>query len=175
MRMEVCERPKWGWIITSVVIGAAIGGYLWVRHQKQEKAAKPFELKMSEYCGTPWEKTKRTPYINMKAVVVDKAQKKVDDAFFDLDEKIRASNPKECATVVLCNYERSYVGAYSDGSHGYRTDCKVEIVDLIAKKVIHEESFRGDDPPSLKSTSGDFIASKPTGKVVEFLNKLPRK
>jgi hypothetical protein len=137
----------------------------------------PFKNNLAEYTNTGSfkEQVGATPYIKGKIVVVNKADIKVDDPYFDLPEDVKAVKPEEVGTIVWVTYDPRLVGRYTNGAAGYQYTATVTVIDKANGTIVGRSSFTGSEPPSTKKGSGDAYGSKPSDDIKNYLLGLPRK
>jgi len=160
------------WVV--VGIGLAVV-FIMAQAERNEKNAL-FEPYIPGYVGSLNIASKAAPYMRGKAVVVDISEDKpkLAEIYFDLHPDIQAKTPEEVGTVIQLKCQEFVVGSYSDGGRGYRTTCEVTVVDWIARTILGTTSFKGSEPPEVKSGGKDKHGSVPDDQVLDYLKKLPR-
>src|SRR5207248_10951292 len=118
--------------------------------------------------------------IGNKLITVDTGEKEIDYLYFDLPEDRRAKNPDEVDSVVHLKWDKQIKGYYAPKNNpgdtskpGYWQTSDVPVVDRQSGEVQAMNHFQGSDPPEKSSSSAS--GSKPTDKVVTWLNGLQRK
>lgn len=161
-------------IIVFVIVAVIIGV---ITQQRQASVVAPFKSHLSEYASMSGLKPISptvSPYIKGKVIVIDIDEKDIDDCFFDLPSDLRAASPEEVGTVIWLDWGEVLIGRYTDGAGGYQITCKVTVIDKAKTAIVGEATFKGSEPPSVKSGSGDRTGDKPTDDVSDYIKTLPR-
>jgi hypothetical protein len=85
----------------------------------------PFKAHVNEYSIVSGLKPKRTQaYLKGKVITVNKKVNRIDDIYFDLPEKLRATKPEDVGTIVWLEWGQDEFGFYCDESD---SSCKASI------------------------------------------------
>ena len=113
-------------------------------------------------------------YLVGKAIVVNSSSEEVDNLYFHLPGRIRASKPDEVGTVILVHCSTENTGEYEGGGAASRKNCDIEIFDKATRVIIGSESFSGATPSSIVAPAGSGnSAERPTEDMVKYLAGLP--
>lgn len=162
-------------ILVIAIVGVSSGVRSYIRERTQEQQLAPFYGSIDGYIDPYGLKDPVGIYRRGKVIVVNPREKTVDDIYFDLPEKVRATSPNEVGTIILLEWTEDVVGHYAWGGQGYVHTAKVLVIDKAMPALMINRIFRGSDPPSKKIGRGDAYGSKPTGEIISFIMGLPEK
>jgi hypothetical protein len=160
------------------IIPMAIFLYLGIHGLICLNQAKPLTKGIDKYISIPKEEHANNPYINGKVTIVDIDKREIaNNILFSLPKRWIPVDTSEVKTIIQLKYTSVCYGSYSGlgGGSGYRTDCKVIIIDKEIMAIIYEGTFEGGSPPSYKCSSGNEHGSSPDEKIIPFLKALPDK
>ncbi|MEW6360374.1 MAG: hypothetical protein AB1696_28840 [Planctomycetota bacterium] len=122
---------------------------------------------------------------------------RISEMHWLLPSSLRANRPDEVGTIVLLAWEASHEGYYDYAKNhprfpqspiaqpnlpkGYAQQCKVTVIDATIPSIICTRTFTTNPPSELPESykgrlwSNNYIAPKPSKKVMEFLTALPKK
>ena len=145
----------------------------------------PFQPYVEGYLNVPGfsedlaDRNGHDAYLRGKVIIVNVRQK-VDSLHFKLTPELQASSPNEVVTVVWLHCWDRIEGFYQD-DNGYRhgpgtsNRCDLKIIDRSIPAVIAQKSFSGTAPPGVLYGSNSAAGTDPSGEVIGWLEKLPRK
>jgi hypothetical protein len=132
----------------------------------------PFRAQMASYLTpTVGMRNLAAPRPSGKMVVVNVANRDLDDLHFDLPDNLRASSPGQVAIVARLHWRHATVGMYKGGGSAGQWTCDVEVIDRVKWTLLGSQKFIGSPPPQSfvgrrgQSRSGD----KPKQQVMTFL------
>lgn len=162
-------------ILVIAIVGVSSGVRSCIRERMQEQKLAPFYGSIDGYIDIYGLKDPVGIYRRGKVIVVNPRERTVDDIYFDLPEKVRATTPNEVGTIILLEWTEDAVGHYSWGGTAYVHTANVSVIDKAMPALMIDRIFRGSDPPSKKIGRGDAYGSKPTGEIISFIAGLPKK
>jgi hypothetical protein len=115
----------------------------------------------------------------VKVVVIDKKNKCLDDVFFRLPRRLRASAPEEVTDLITTERIEEKVGSYSHYGSDFTVPaiqhyCEIKIVDVKAKRILEIYTISGRKPPSSTQNSGRFYRTVKDKKVVRHIKSFFR-
>jgi hypothetical protein len=157
-----------------------------IKQEKLTNRYKWLDEKAEEFSKLPSKSSiTKAPYI--KGMVVAYEQDDGETTFdsadtYIPDEDLKALTPDDVGTIILVKNKNIFYGNYVVASRGklksYVLTSEVIIIDQSIPAVIYRKTFRGAPPSDevMVSPSQDTIEGEsPSDKVMEFLEKLPRK
>jgi hypothetical protein len=87
-----------------------------------------------------------------------------------IDERIRAANPGEVATVIVLRWTKTLLRTNIAGIDFVQVSCNATVVDRVARRVVGRRDFAGSAPEGTHRWG-----SSPEGDVVKWINALPRR
>jgi hypothetical protein len=169
------SRGCLGCFVVVVVVALILGGYFGIRSYGRSSQLKPFAAHLDDYSNrVGFTSSSQDPYVSGKVMTIDGASGKIDYLLFALPKELRATTPDEVKTVVVLTWRETLAGTYTSGAKGYVATCDVEIVDMANKLILGGQQFSGPEPPSTKTSKGDWHGAKPTSQVVDYISGLPR-
>lgn len=127
----------------------------------------------------------KQPFVRGKLVVIDRASKAVDRAFFELAPGAYANDASEIGTVALVDCEPKLLGDFrlQKGTkrvvaRAYATTCRVEVVDWAARASTGVTWITSEERPPREMFAmfykSDWHAKRPAAAIARWLIKLPR-
>ena len=172
-----------------------IGDYM--RKCEREAMAATFSSHLSEYVsiGGLTEDNEGQPYVTGKVVLVDiqpdakisvvkqfkKELKKTTweeinrREFYELSPDLRATTPEEVGTIIWIKWDLVVEGFYSSPPRSAcRITCEITVIDKDKATIVGKTVIRGTSPPSAVKTLHSGYGNRPTKKIVDYIESLPR-
>ena len=105
----------------------------------------------------------------------------LDNLYFDLPERLQASEPEEVGTLVAIDWGHSIEETYEDGSVSVRTLTRLSLIDLDTGTLVGLKTIEGPDPdaPETRTCVGsggcdNVLGGLPDEEIVDYLESLPQ-
>lgn len=147
-----------------------------IRDSKKIRHLAPFQTHLQIWTAYEGEPTSDGAYVKGKIILIDHLAMKIDNLTFDLPEELRPSSPEEVGTVIWLEWYTApgpqyvaFPGSSQPVGRGSFGACRVVVIDVSTRVKLCETHIKSDSPVAPNSDP-----AHPTGKVIEYLMKLPR-
>jgi hypothetical protein len=169
------ERKREGWFIpvALVIIGVLIVtfGAVVLHYRSAIAAFDPVREGYLAICDA--DLPNRRGIATRRIVVVDSVKEAVDPLTLDLPADLRAARAADVRTIACLRCREAAIGAYSGGSHGWKTFCEVTLVDVASRTILGRADVIDDrELPTAKSGQADLHLGRPNRRILATIRSL---
>jgi len=170
------KDAEWSNMCVILSVFAAITTATGFHYLGRTLASAPFEGHIAAFSVQPSRTDYGHSYVKGKVLAVNKDSEDVDDFFWHLPSSMRAKDWQDVSTVLLVSCHEDETGTYGSGASGFQSHCTVKVVDYQRQVIVDTHDFDGPMPPkSITSNQGDQHPGRPTGKMVDWVENLPKR